>query len=254
MKLNVGAIIGLVCGAIGAAVGITCAFMADPVVGGIIALVTTGSFYLVYRVAVKPAMEYSRILKTGTQATATILSLAETGTRINNQPLVKIELEVNMPGSSPYTTVTRSVISYFQASQFQPGNMIPVMVDKQNKMKVVIIREADMPNPLTNASQEQVEELKGKLEEMEKENNRIRAIGIYCKAIVTQYTPMGVNVNGNNPLVTLDIQVLPENAPAFPATVKGVIAVASVSKYQPGEEIFVKYDPADKTKVSIEHS
>ena len=97
-------------------------------------------------------------------------------------------------------------------------------------------------------------ELALQLEEMEAENNRIKAIGIYSKAIVTKYTAMGVNVNGNNPLVTLEIQVLPDDEPAFGATVKGVIKQTSVQLFKPGEEIFVKYDPYDKTKVSIEHS
>ena len=52
----------------------------------------------------------------------------------------------------------------------------------------------------------------------------------------------------------MEIQVLPDNEPAFSSIVKGVIKDTNVSFYQPGEEIFVKYDPNDKSKVAIEHS
>jgi len=34
----------------------------------------------------------------------------------------------------------------------------------------------------------------------------------------------------------------------------GVIAEQSVAKFQPGEEIYVKFDPNDTSKVTIIHS
>jgi hypothetical protein len=47
---------------------------------------------------------------------------------------------------------------------------------------------------------------------------------------------------------------MPSDAPAFAAKVKATIGEQAVSKYQPGEEIFVKYDAYDLTKVAIDHS
>lgn len=44
------------------------------------------------------------------------------------------------------------------------------------------------------------------------------------------------------------------NAPAFEGKVKGAISEQSVEKYQPGKEIFVKYDPNDHGKLTIDHS
>jgi hypothetical protein len=107
---------------------------------------------------------------------------------------------------------------------------------------------------LANASPEKLKELEIKLLEMDSLNQSIRSTGVYAKAIVTKYTFMGVNVNGNNPLVTMEIQVLPHNEPAFPATVKAVIKQENISKYQPGEDIGVKYDVSDRSKVAIEHA
>jgi hypothetical protein len=48
--------------------------------------------------------------------------------------------------------------------------------------------------------------------------------------------------------------VLPDDAPAFESTVKGVVHEQSVGKFQPGQEIYVKYDPNDQSKVTIDHS
>ena len=65
---------------------------------------------------------------------------------------------------------------------------------------------------------------------------------------------MGVYINGNNPYTEIEVEVLPGDGPAFEAKVKGAISEQSVPKYQPGQEIFVKYDASDKSKVAIDHS
>ncbi|MBL8017104.1 MAG: hypothetical protein JNK43_07545 [Ignavibacteria bacterium] len=78
--------------------------------------------------------------------------------------------------------------------------------------------------------------------------------GTSSKAIVTKYTWLGIYVNGQNPAVELEVQVTPSNIPAFSAKTIGVIMEQSVPKFQPGEEIYVKYDPNMPSKVTIEHS
>jgi hypothetical protein len=82
----------------------------------------------------------------------------------------------------------------------------------------------------------------------------IRATGTAARAKIITSAPLGINVNGNNPAMTFVLEVYPEGEPAFQAQTTGVIAEASVPKYQPGMEVYVKYDPADKSRVSLDHS
>jgi hypothetical protein len=257
MKLNPVLLISLGIAGIGGAIGLVAAFSTEPMVGVFMVPFLFFMFFMVYRSFIKPALSYNRLLKTGIRGTGTILSVTETGTLINRQPLCRIELEVQIPGQPVFNAVTKRVISYFQVSQFQPGTQLHVMVDPADNQKVEIMNATDAKgenNPLSNASPQQMEELKQKLTEMQKEHESIKAIGIYSKAIVTKFTNMGVNVNGNNPLASIEIQVMPDNEPAFAATVKGAIKNSSIPLYQPGEEIFVKFDPNNKTRVTIEHS
>lgn len=257
MKLNAGLIIGIAGGLIGGAVGVASAFMADPIMGVVISVVMCGVFYIMYRAFIKPGLTYARLLKTGIRGTGTVLSVTETGTLINRQPLCRIELQVELPNQPAYMATTKKVISYFQVAQFQVGAKFHVMADPADNQKVEIMNKGDVKggeNVLANASPQQVNELKEKLEALEQENNRIRSVGIYSKAIVTKFTNMGVNINGNNPLATIEVQVLPDNEPAFGATAKNAIKSTSIPLFQPGEEIFIKYDPNDKTKIAIEHS
>jgi hypothetical protein len=257
MKLNPVLLISLGIAAIGGGIGLFAAFSTEPMVGVFMVPFLFFMFFMVYRSFIKTSFNLSRLLKKGIRGTSTVLSVAETGTLINRQPLCRIEMQIEIPGQPAYNATTKRVISYFQVSQFQPGTQLHVMVDPANNQKVEIMNASDAKNennPLANASPQQMDELKEKLAEMQKENDRIKAVGTYSKAIVTKFTNMGVNVNGLNPLATIEIQVMPDNEPAFGATVKGVIKQTSIQLYQPGEEIFVKYDPYDKSKVAIEHS
>lgn len=70
--------------------------------------------------------EKENIKKKGIPAKAVILSISETGTRLNEQPLLKIELEVQPPYDSRFVTTVEYVMSYSDMSQLEPGKKIPV--------------------------------------------------------------------------------------------------------------------------------
>jgi len=86
-------------------------------------------------------------------------------------------------------------------------------------------------------------------------NQQIIKVGLQAPARVIQYMPLGINVNGNNPVVNLMLEVHPVSRPVFTAMAQGIlVSEASIVKYQPGQTITVRYDPNDLTKVAVEHS
>ena len=132
---------------------------------------------------------------------------------------------------------------------------IAVKVDPTNEQNVVLdfsggqsMNKANTVNSIDETA------MKSQLEQMEKENEAIRLSGRPARAIIKKSTFLGAYVNGNNPWVSLELEVLPEGLSAFSATAKGVISEAAQAKYQPGCEIYVKYDYYDNSKVAIDHS
>jgi hypothetical protein len=82
------------------------------------------------------------LVEKGTQGEATILSLEDTGMRINDNPRVRVELEVRMPGMSPYRVAKSVTIPLVRLSQVQVGAIVPVMVDMsdpQNPDKIGLL-------------------------------------------------------------------------------------------------------------------
>jgi hypothetical protein len=77
--------------------------------------------------------EKKQIKKNGTPARATILSVSETGTRVNDRPLFRIELEVQPPYDSRFVTIVEYVVPYSYLTQLQAGNKVPVFYLEDSK-------------------------------------------------------------------------------------------------------------------------
>ncbi|NOT50003.1 MAG: hypothetical protein HOP10_01840 [Chitinophagaceae bacterium] len=258
MKMNAGAWIGIIGGVIGLIAGVGAVVATGGPSGIYIGLgmlvVFGGMFYLFYRLFFKPMINTSRLQKTGISGTARILEVRDTGITINNSPQVKLIVEIKNSFGQRYQATMRVLVSRINPGAYQPGMEIPVKIDPKNEQNVVLDYSGAQQRGAGVAAHPNEAAMKAALEQVQKENEAILVSGRAAKAIITKNTFLGVNVNGNNPYVELELQVLPENSPAFSGKAKGVIAEASIPKYQPGCTVFVKYDLYDNSKVVVDHS
>ena len=77
-------------------------------------------------------------LKNGVPAQATILRIWDTGTTLNDNPVVGFLLEVRPQNLPAYQAESKSMIPRLSISQFQPGAIIPVKIDPQNQARVAL--------------------------------------------------------------------------------------------------------------------
>lgn len=218
-------------------------------------------FVFIYPMIIRPLLLENRLKKTGKKATAKIIKIQDTGTTINDNPQVKLTVEVTPEYGTPYTTVLKQVISRLEVHLFKPGVLLNVLVDPKDQKKIILDTSGydksggdvnTVPvGPWAGVSRDEVQR---RLKDLDEKSKKILADGISARAIVKKYTYLGVNVNGENPLAELELEVLPDDKPAFSVTTQGVIAATSVDKYQPGEEIYIKYDSYNFKKVAIDHS
>lgn len=95
------------------------------------------SAYMFYKVFKKMG-DTSRLRQTGLPGTAQILSLSDTGMTINDNPQVALSLTVTSPHHGSYQVQTTSIISRLSIPRVQPGMSVPVKIDPQNPMNVVL--------------------------------------------------------------------------------------------------------------------
>jgi hypothetical protein len=74
-----------------------------------------------------------RVMKSGQNAEAEVLDTWDTGTTINNNPLVGFRLEVHPGTGSSFTAETEKLISRLQLHKFQPGAKVKVRYDPESK-------------------------------------------------------------------------------------------------------------------------
>jgi hypothetical protein len=87
---------------------------------------------------VRSAARQKRILQQGLAGTATVLGLASTNMYVNEQPVAKLTLSVQLPGRAPYTVERREVVPLLALAMIAPGSTVAVAVDPADPQKVVI--------------------------------------------------------------------------------------------------------------------
>jgi hypothetical protein len=240
----------------------------------IFAVVIIGVFGFAFGKVFGSQARQHALQKTGVAAEATITGLKETGLTVNEiYPIVKILLEVRPPGGQPYQAEVQTMVSRLDIPQIQPGTVVKVMYDPSDPSEVALATADSVaaagaasfapsaPGGLApvaagagGAQTEQARAMEEFLKKNDEENEKIRASGQPAPAIIVQTMPLNVFVNGNNPAMTFILEVKPEGQPSFQAQVTGVIGEASIPKYQAGKTVYVKYDPADHSRISLDHS
>jgi hypothetical protein len=79
-----------------------------------------------------------RLMAEGLVGQATITEVRDTGTVVNQNPVVEFDLQVAVDGRDPYPVTHRQVVSKLVVGNFAPGAIVPVRVDPGNVAEVMI--------------------------------------------------------------------------------------------------------------------
>jgi hypothetical protein len=74
----------------------------------------------------------------GAAGSAIVTAIADTGTMVNNAPVMELDLTVTVPGRDPYPVKHRQLVALSAIGNFQPGRTFPVHVDNGDPTKIVI--------------------------------------------------------------------------------------------------------------------
>ncbi|MEC5386811.1 DUF3592 domain-containing protein [Uliginosibacterium sp. H3] len=80
-----------------------------------------------------------RTLETGTPAKARVLTMRDTGGRLNSNPVVEFQLEVQPASGAAFSATTRAIISTVDLPRFQAGASIDVKYDPVDHSSVAVL-------------------------------------------------------------------------------------------------------------------
>ena len=142
MKMNAGVWVGIIGGIAGLAIGMAAVLTTAGSIGIYIAagmlLVFGGMFFLFYKLFFQQMLLANRLAKTGLPGKALVKEVHDTGVTINNNPQVKLVLEVTNNLGMIYTATTRTLVSRLNPGMYQPGMKVPVKIDPENENNIVI--------------------------------------------------------------------------------------------------------------------
>jgi hypothetical protein len=82
--------------------------------------------------------EACAILAIGKPATGTITRLIDTGTTINNDPVVEFVIRVVPERGEAYEAHTKALVSRLDVPAVQPGRVVPVKYDPANPARIAL--------------------------------------------------------------------------------------------------------------------
>lgn len=84
------------------------------------------------------AEDDARLRKDGVAGAGRVLSATQTGSWVNNNPVVELQLEVRSPDASGYQVTLRSMIPQVNLAAIQPGAVLKVKIDRKDPGRVVL--------------------------------------------------------------------------------------------------------------------
>ena len=227
----------------------------------------------------RAAAEADRITAIGLAGTAMVTGLTQTGMQLNDQPQVKIDLLVSLPGKAPYAASRKEFVPLILLGRLSSGAPLPVKVDPADPQDVIIDWEAGaLPGVVMPAGgsgsdtgeSETLAQVQAALAEsglpaaaafatpeqggysVDQLRAIVRATGIDGTATIDKLADTGETV-GDERLFTMEVTLHVPGQPdrALPASA-AMVPIAAADKVAVGRTVPIKVAPDNPNLVAFE--
>lgn len=101
-------------------------------------IVFGGMGFVLNKLLWQPRFNTKRLQKTGIPAKGKILEAHETNITVNNNPQLKLIIELKNNNGEVYTTSCKTIISRLKPLYLQPGKEVGVKIDPKNEKNIIV--------------------------------------------------------------------------------------------------------------------
>jgi hypothetical protein len=185
----------------------------------------------------KASAQKQTLLQTGVPATVTILAMQDTGTRINDNPMLALTVNVEVQGRPVYQVMVQEIVPLIGLGMIQPGKQFAARVDPANAQSVAIDWSGQSAPP-------RVEQ--GGVA-------RLLATGIAGNAQIVSYEPMPMPPVEGDAIMKFSVQVqVPDGRPVYSATFAQRVPPVVMNRFAPGTVVPCKVDPRDPSSLVLD--
>src|SRR5918993_1574106 len=106
-------------------------------------VVVTGIIYFVLSRTLFPLLQISkmrrRLMNEGVEAEAVLLNMEQTGLYVNNQPQIKLQVQVQPLTGRNFVSEVREVLTLIDLSQLRIGSTLKVKYNPVNTKEVMVL-------------------------------------------------------------------------------------------------------------------
>lgn len=198
--------------------------------------------------------EAQRLRVQGVPGQAQVVGMRQTGVSMNEQPQIELNLSVQTEMHGAYPVTVKEYVPMMLLGTLSSGRPLPVKVDPANPQRLVIEWESAMSMPMGGTPVSQMPQPPAPLPraEADAEKQRILATGISGTARIVSTVPTGNVDDQGQPIHTMMLVIeIPGRDPIQGPAMAG-IPPERAEQLEAGDEVPVKGDPNDPTKVAID--
>lgn len=116
----------------------------DPGMGTTVMIVGSIAFTIVVslvviRMIMKGPATRKKLATRGVDATAQLMAVETTGTRVNHQPMIRLKMMVSVPNKAPYAALHHEIVPAHMLGSIAPGSQVRVKVDPNDPTLMAVI-------------------------------------------------------------------------------------------------------------------
>lgn len=198
--------------------------------------------------------EAQRLRVQGVPGQAQVVGMRQTGVSMNEQPQIELNLSVETEMHGAYPVTVKEYVPMMLLGTLSSGRPLPVKVDPADPQRLVIEWESAMSVPRGGTPMSQMPQAPAPLPKAESdaEKQRILATGIAGTAKIVSTAPTGTFDEQGRPIHTMMLVIeIPGRDPIQGPAMAG-IPPERADRLEAGDEVPVRADPSDPTKIAID--
>ncbi|MBB5937944.1 hypothetical protein [Streptomyces zagrosensis] len=187
----------------------------------------------------------SAAFRKGLVGVGTVKSASPTGTTINDQPELRVELSVRGAGGVTFESHAKMVVAITEVALLKPGTVLPVRYVPGRTDRVELDRSGDAAQAQAVLDQEQVRRGLTTPETLD-----VAERGTAAQAVVRSLDVSGV-VRDGYPQLDITLVVTRPDGTTFETEVQKFLPPHAVQLVQVGRVIRVLYLPGDESRIAL---
>jgi hypothetical protein len=106
---------------------------------GIVFVLVAAGLGLYARHAKRKAAHHDWIFRNGLKGSATILDVGNSNTTVNEMPLIKLKLALDIPGAARREVSRREVMPVFTANRMDAGLVLPAYANPEDPTEFILV-------------------------------------------------------------------------------------------------------------------